>query len=67
MFEDLIVADKKLHGAVEIIYQATNDVQQEVDDLIDAASADAASTTTRASSSVPSEEPEATNEEVGSG
>ncbi|KAJ7211302.1 hypothetical protein GGX14DRAFT_565175 [Mycena pura] len=46
MFEELILADKALHGAVDITYQVTNDVQQEVDDLIDAASADAASTPT---------------------
>ncbi|KAJ7026177.1 hypothetical protein C8F04DRAFT_1268348 [Mycena alexandri] len=43
-FEDLIAEDKELHGAVDIIYQATNDVQQEVDDLIDAATANAIST-----------------------
>ncbi|KAJ7136614.1 hypothetical protein C8R44DRAFT_728599 [Mycena epipterygia] len=64
MFEDLIVADKELHGAVEIIYQANNDVQQEVDDLIAAASADIASTT-RASSSAPPDDSEATNEGQG--
>ncbi|KAJ7348434.1 hypothetical protein DFH08DRAFT_959837 [Mycena albidolilacea] len=34
MFEDLIIMDKKLHGAVDIVYQATNNIQQEVDDLI---------------------------------
>ncbi|KAJ7198151.1 hypothetical protein GGX14DRAFT_573706 [Mycena pura] len=34
MFEDLIIADKALHGAVDIVYQATNSIQQEVDDLI---------------------------------
>ncbi|KAJ7775867.1 hypothetical protein B0H14DRAFT_3588141 [Mycena olivaceomarginata] len=34
MFEDLIIADKALHGAVDIVYQATNNIQQEVDDLI---------------------------------
>ncbi|KAJ7820468.1 hypothetical protein B0H14DRAFT_3735671 [Mycena olivaceomarginata] len=30
----LIIADKALHGAVDIVYQATNNIQQEVDDLI---------------------------------
>jgi hypothetical protein len=34
MFEDLINMDKTLHGAVDIVYQATNNIQQEVDDLI---------------------------------
>ncbi|KAJ7853078.1 hypothetical protein B0H14DRAFT_3655805 [Mycena olivaceomarginata] len=34
MFEDLIIVDKNLHGAVDIVYQATNNIQQEVDDLI---------------------------------
>ncbi|KAJ7687475.1 hypothetical protein B0H14DRAFT_2653804 [Mycena olivaceomarginata] len=34
MFEDLIIAEKALHGAVDIVYQATNNIQQEVDDLI---------------------------------
>ncbi|KAJ7715592.1 hypothetical protein B0H14DRAFT_3522584 [Mycena olivaceomarginata] len=34
MFEDLIIADKALHGAVDIVYQAMNNIQQEVDDLI---------------------------------
>jgi hypothetical protein len=34
MFEDLIIVDKNLHGAVNIVYQATNNIQQEVDDLI---------------------------------
>ncbi|KAJ7137089.1 hypothetical protein C8R44DRAFT_869168 [Mycena epipterygia] len=52
MFEDLIVADKELHGA------------QEVDDLIAAASADIASTT-RASSSAPPDDSEAMNEGQG--
>ncbi|KAJ7711066.1 hypothetical protein B0H16DRAFT_1480616 [Mycena metata] len=44
LFEDLIADDKEKHGAVDIIYQTTNDVQQEVDDLIDATTADAVST-----------------------
>lgn len=44
LFEDLIADDKEKHGAVDIIYQTTNDVQQEVDDLIDATTADTAST-----------------------
>ncbi|KAJ7476348.1 hypothetical protein B0H11DRAFT_2426842 [Mycena galericulata] len=56
MFEDLIVTDKELHGAVEITYQPTNEVQQEVDELIDAASANLASTPTPASATTP--EPE---------
>ncbi|KAJ7336840.1 hypothetical protein DFH08DRAFT_964799 [Mycena albidolilacea] len=34
MFEDLIIADKALHCAVDIVYQAMNNIQQEVDDLI---------------------------------
>ncbi|KAJ7635915.1 hypothetical protein B0H17DRAFT_1217186 [Mycena rosella] len=55
MFEDLIETDKKLHGAVDIIYQSTHDLQQEVDDLIDATSADAASTATRRDCSPPPE------------
>ncbi|KAJ7192192.1 hypothetical protein GGX14DRAFT_406591 [Mycena pura] len=46
MFKELILADKALHGAVHITIQVTNDVQQEVADLIDPASADAASTPT---------------------
>ncbi|KAJ7705698.1 hypothetical protein B0H14DRAFT_2647266 [Mycena olivaceomarginata] len=44
MFEDLITEDKALHGAVDIVYQTINDVQQEVDDLIDASAANVAST-----------------------
>ncbi|KAJ7822983.1 hypothetical protein B0H14DRAFT_3730918 [Mycena olivaceomarginata] len=32
--KDLIIVDKNLHGAVDIVYQATNNIQQEVDDLI---------------------------------
>ncbi|KAJ6613711.1 hypothetical protein B0H10DRAFT_1951340 [Mycena sp. CBHHK59/15] len=36
MFDGLIKVDKVLHGAVDIIYQPTDDLQQEVDDLIDA-------------------------------
>ncbi|KAJ7661259.1 hypothetical protein B0H17DRAFT_1212284 [Mycena rosella] len=55
MFEDLIETDKKLHGAVDIIYQSTHDLQQEVDDLIDATSADAASIATRRDCSPPPE------------
>jgi hypothetical protein len=34
MFEDHIIADKALHSTVDIVYQATNSIQQEVDDLI---------------------------------
>ncbi|KAJ6561367.1 hypothetical protein B0H10DRAFT_2239935 [Mycena sp. CBHHK59/15] len=58
MFEELIITDKELHGAVDIVYQPTNDVQQEVDDLIDASSADAASTPTTASNISPPPEGE---------
>ncbi|KAJ7215533.1 hypothetical protein GGX14DRAFT_562742 [Mycena pura] len=54
MFEELILADKALHGAVDITYRVANDVQQEVDDLIDAASADAASTPTSSDEPGPS-------------
>ncbi|KAJ7616169.1 hypothetical protein DFH06DRAFT_1145673 [Mycena polygramma] len=43
MFEELITEDKALHGLVDIVYQATNDVQQEVDELIDASAANVAS------------------------
>ncbi|KAJ7825774.1 hypothetical protein B0H14DRAFT_3468291 [Mycena olivaceomarginata] len=44
MFEDLITEDKTLHGAVDIVYQTINDVQQEVDDLIDASATNVPST-----------------------
>ncbi|KAJ7653587.1 hypothetical protein DFH06DRAFT_1203982 [Mycena polygramma] len=43
MSEELITEDKALHGLVDIVYQATNDVQQEVDELIDASAANVAS------------------------
>ncbi|KAJ7199623.1 hypothetical protein GGX14DRAFT_661513 [Mycena pura] len=46
---------RTLHGAVDITYQVTNDVQQEVDDLIDAASTDSASTPTSEDGPRPSE------------
>ena len=46
---------RTLHGAVDITYQVTNDVQQEVDDLIDAASTDSASTPTSEDGPSPSE------------
>ncbi|KAJ7487244.1 hypothetical protein B0H11DRAFT_2409900 [Mycena galericulata] len=61
MFEDLIGTDKELHGAVEITYQPTNEVQQEVDELIDATSANLASTPTPASATTP--EPEVQGDE----
>ncbi|KAJ7190484.1 hypothetical protein B0H12DRAFT_1172658 [Mycena haematopus] len=44
MFEYFIATDKELHGAVDIVYQTSNDVQQEVDDLIHATTANTAST-----------------------
>lgn len=67
MFEDLIVTDKELHGAVDIVYQSTNDVQQEVDDLIDASSANAASTPTAASQPDASQEGEPDQQDEGNG
>ncbi|KAJ7887851.1 hypothetical protein B0H14DRAFT_2562622 [Mycena olivaceomarginata] len=42
LFEDLITVGKELHGAVDIVYQTSNDIQQEVDDLINASSANVA-------------------------
>ncbi|KAJ6626611.1 hypothetical protein B0H10DRAFT_2185638 [Mycena sp. CBHHK59/15] len=44
MFEGLIKKDKSLHGNVDIVYQASDDIQQEVDDVIAASSVDAAIT-----------------------
>ncbi|KAJ7320993.1 hypothetical protein DFH08DRAFT_818816 [Mycena albidolilacea] len=60
LFEDLITADKELHGAVDIVYQTSNDVQPEVDDLINASFANVASTSATSSSTTP---PAAENEE----
>ncbi|KAJ6612073.1 hypothetical protein B0H10DRAFT_2223480 [Mycena sp. CBHHK59/15] len=44
MFEGLIKKDKSLHGNIDIVYQASDDIQQEVDDVIAASSVDAAIT-----------------------
>ncbi|KAJ6551558.1 hypothetical protein B0H19DRAFT_1264220 [Mycena capillaripes] len=53
LFEGLITHNKELHGAVDIVYQTSNDVQQEVDDLIDTSSANIASTRANLSSTTP--------------
>ncbi|KAJ7794952.1 hypothetical protein B0H13DRAFT_2393217 [Mycena leptocephala] len=52
MFEVLIETDKELHGAVEIVYQNNDNIQQEVDDLIHASAANAASTPANPASSI---------------
>ncbi|KAJ6612916.1 hypothetical protein B0H10DRAFT_2222693 [Mycena sp. CBHHK59/15] len=44
MFEGLIMKDKSLHGNINIVYQASDDIQQEVDDVIAASSVDTAIT-----------------------
>ncbi|KAJ7796340.1 hypothetical protein B0H14DRAFT_3494893 [Mycena olivaceomarginata] len=64
----LITEDKALHGAVNIVYQTINDVQQEVDDLINASTANVASTPVADLDSASSlEQPEGSGAASGSG
>ncbi|KAJ7807027.1 hypothetical protein B0H14DRAFT_3483623 [Mycena olivaceomarginata] len=68
MFEELITEDKALHGAIDIVYQTINDIQQEVDDLIDASAANVASTPAAdLDSASSSEQPEGSGAASGSG
>jgi hypothetical protein len=52
MFDVLIETDKELHGAAGIVYQNNDNIQQEVDDLIHASTANAASTPANPASSI---------------
>ncbi|KAJ7883163.1 hypothetical protein B0H14DRAFT_3433036 [Mycena olivaceomarginata] len=68
MFEELITEDKVLRGAVDIVYQTINDVQQEVDDLINASATNVASTpAANLDSASSSEQPEGSGAASGSG